>query len=339
MQNPTIDISAISPPTMPLVRIAKDWDWPDLLRQTPGGKGVWDGIRFTNEDVDECDALVILNNRMKLAVHAHCPPKRVWVLMQEPYVKGFTDWMAEGHEAFDRVYTNYTPSSDPKYVISQPALPWHVNRTFDELTTCAMPEKKRPLSWVVGNCRDLPGHMKRLAFLRIVQDDKSLDIDLFGRAVCYIEDKWDGLAQYRYSIAAENTSWTDYWTEKIADCFLTWTVPIYYGCNNLEKYFPADSFIRIDIEKPEQAIDIIKQTLRDDDWERRLPALEEARRRVLYEYQIFPYLTRLLHENLCSNEVRSSVTIPPYRRSLRARINRQISKIARSMQRVRGELP
>jgi hypothetical protein len=28
------------------VGIVKDWDWPDLLRQTPGGKGIWDGMRF-----------------------------------------------------------------------------------------------------------------------------------------------------------------------------------------------------------------------------------------------------------------------------------------------------
>ena len=154
---------------MKLVRIVKDWDWPNLLRQTPGGMGIWDGIRFTTEDVEECDALVVLNNRMKHAIHAQCPRGRVWALMQEPYAKGFTDWMAEGHEAFDRVYTNYCPTLDPKYITSQPAVPWHVNRTFDELTSCVLPDKTRPLSWIVGNCRDLPGHIKRLDFLRAIQ--------------------------------------------------------------------------------------------------------------------------------------------------------------------------
>ena len=312
---------------MPLVRIAKDWDWPDLLRQTPGGKGIWDGIRFTTDEVEECDALVVLNNRMKHAVHVHCPKGRVWALMQEPYAKGFTDWMAEGHEAFDRVYTNYPLASDPKYIASQPALPWHVIRTFDELTTCAMPEKTRSLSWVVGNCRDLPGHIKRLAFLHAVQAEKNLDIDLYGRAVQYIEDKWDGLAQYRYSIAAENTSWPDYWTEKIADCFLTWTVPFYYGCANLEKYFPADSFIRIDIEKPEEALETIRRSLHEDDWHRRLPALEEARRLVLYEYQIFPVLTKLLKAEPTIEQAKIARTVPAYKRSIHTKLKRLIYKV------------
>lgn len=314
---------------MTIVRIAKDWDWPDLLRQSPGGRGVWDGIRFTTDDVEACDALVVLNNRMKHPVHAYCPKGRVWALMQEPYVRGFNDWMAEGHEAFDRVYTNYIPSSDTKYVASQPALPWHIDRTFDELASCAMPEKSRSLSWIVGNCRDLPGHWKRYAFLRAVQADKNLEIDLFGRAICFIEDKWDGLAPYRYSIAAENTTWTDYWTEKISDCFLAWTIPFYHGCENLESYFPADSFIRIDIGKPDEAIAIIKRTLCEDDWRRRLPALEEARRRVLHEYQIFPVLTRLLKAEPTMELARVERTVPAYRRSTITKARRLIYKARR----------
>lgn len=320
---------------MMLVRIAKDWDWPDLMRQTPGGKGIWDGVQFTTSDTEECDALVMLNNRMKHPVHAKCPKGRIWALMQEPYAKGFTDWMVEGHDAFDRIYTNYLPSSDPKYVVSQPAIPWHVNRTFDELTTCDVPEKNRQLSWIVGNCHDLPGHIKRGVFLRTIQSDRELDIDLYGRAVQFIEDKWDGLAPYRYSIAAENTAWPDYWTEKIADCFLAWTVPFYHGSQNLEKYFPADSFIRIDIEKPEEAIAIIKRFLNEDDWSRRLPALAEARRRVLYDYQIFPVLTGLLKSEPLMEQERIERTVPAYRRSAMTKLRRLIYKMHRNILRMK----
>jgi Glycosyltransferase family 10 (fucosyltransferase) C-term len=320
---------------MTLVRIAKDWDWPDILRQTPGGKGVWDDVSFTTDEVDECDLLVVLNNRMKQAVHANCPRGRVWALMQEPYARGFTDWMAEGHEEFDRVYTNYLPSPDPKYIASQPALPWHVNRTFDELTTCAIPEKSLYLSWIVGNIRDLPGHLKRGAFLHAIQSQKEFNIDLFGRAIRFVEDKWDGLAPYRYSIAAENTSWPDYWTEKIADCFLTWTVPFYYGCGNLEKYFPADSFIRIDIGNPEEAMDTIRRVMSEDDWKRRLPALEEARRRVLFEYQLFPHIVGLLRKDTAIPGSRSRVVVPPYRRSLKAGIRRRFGIITSTLRRAK----
>ncbi|MBM4225460.1 MAG: hypothetical protein FJ167_11935 [Gammaproteobacteria bacterium] len=240
--------------------------------------------------------------------------------MQEPFVRGVTDWMAEGHEAFDRVCTNYPPSSDPKYVVSQPALPWHVNRTFDELAAYNVPEKTRPLSWVVGNACYLPGHVTRLAFLRALQAEGGLDVDLFGRAVRPVADKWDGLAAYRYSIAAENTVWPDYWTEKIADCLFAWTVPFYYGCGNLEKHFPEGSFIRLNIEEPRRTIETIRTVLRKDDWQRRLPALAEARRRVLREYQMFPHLAKMLRADNSAGPERVVVVVPPYRRSLAARL-------------------
>ncbi len=321
---------------MTLVRIVKDWDWPDLLRQTPGNSGMWDGMRFTTDDVEECDLLVMLNNRMKHDTHAKCPKGRVWAVMQEPHVSGFTDWMAEGHESIDRVYTNFIPSGDSRYITSHPALPWHVNRSFDELTTCAMPEKDRPLSWVVGNCRDLPGHFARHAFLHAIQAGNSLDIDLYGRAVHFIEDKWDGLARYRYSLAVENTFWPDYWTEKLADCFLAWTVPLYFGCDNLERYFPEDSFIRIDITRPDEAIRKIHEIISEDNWEQRLTALEEARRRVLYEYQIFPFLTSRIQEASGVALPKIKRTIPAYRRSTATKVRRLAYKIRKCYLRVKN---
>lgn len=312
---------------MPLVRIAKDWDWPDLLRQTPGRAAVWEGVRFTLDEVEDCDFLVVLNNRMKKDIRVRCPEGRVWALMQEPYVWGFTDWMAEAHDAFTRVHTSYLPSLDAKYSLSHPALPWHVNRDFDELASCRVPDKVRGLSWIAGNCRDLPGHMIRLSFLRFLQSDGSLDIDLYGRAVRYIEDKWDGLAPYRYSIAAENAVWPNYWTEKIADCFLSWTVPIYHGCPNLETYFPVDSFIRIDIGKPREALEAIRRVLREDDWERRFPAVTEARRRILFEYQLFPHLAKLVRAEPAGARDKVLQTVPAYRRSLRTKIRRPLYKV------------
>jgi len=165
--------------------------------------------------------------------------------------------------------------------------------------------------------------------MRAIQSERSLDIDLYGRAFQFIEDKWDGLAPYRYAIAAENTVWSDYWTEKIADCFLSWTIPFYHGCGNLEKYFPADSFIRINIEKPDEAIGIIKHYLREDDWDRRLPALEEARRRVLYDYQIFPVLAKLIKTEPVIEQPIFEHTVPAYRRSTLTKARRLIYKAHR----------
>ena len=314
---------------MTLVRIVKDWDWPDLMRQTPGHKGVWDGIQFTTDPVEECDFLLMLNNRMKTDINVRCQKDHIWAIMQEPYVKGFNDWMVEGHGFFSRVFTHHVPGQEGKYVVSQPAIPWHINRSFDELISCSVPDKPKKLSWIVGHARDLPGHMKRLAFLRLLQADRSLDIDLFGRAIHYIEDKWDGLAPYRYSLAVENSSSPDYWTEKIGDCFLTWTVPLYWGCTNLERYFPPDAFIRIDISEPRKTLDFIKRVIDEDDREKRLPALEEAREKILYNYQLFPHIANIVKSEAVAKTAGSFHTIPAYRRSIKTSIHRVLYKVKR----------
>ncbi|MCX5856133.1 MAG: glycosyltransferase family 10 [Deltaproteobacteria bacterium] len=319
---------------MMLVRIVKDWDWPDLMRQTPGQKGVWDGIRFTTDPVEACDFLIMLNNRMETDVNVRCPGNHIWAIMQEPYVKGFNDWMIEGHDVFSRVYTHHVPERNAQYIVSQPAIPWHINRNFDELVGCSVPDKTKMLSWIVGHAKDLPGHIKRLAFLKFLQADRSLDIDLFGRAIRYIEDKWEGLAPYRYSLAVENSSSPDYWTEKIGDCFLTWTVPFYYGCTNLEAYFPPDAFIRIDINDPEKTLDVIGRTIREDDWEKRLPALEEARRRILYDYQLFPHIAKMIASEPVADSAKAFQTIPAYRRSIRTSMYRSLYKVKRTFMRL-----
>jgi len=318
---------------MILVSIIKNWDWPDLMRQTPGQLGIWDDIQFTVVPVDACDFAVMLNNNMKNEVSITCPPDNIWALMQEPYAKGFTDWMIEGHDHFSRVYTNYVPADDPKYMISHPAIPWHVNRSYDQLSLPDIPVKTKSISWIVGNARDLPGHLKRLNFLKVLQNESSLDLDLFGRAVRKIEDKWDGLAPYKYSLAIENSCSPNYWTEKLADCFLTWTIPIYYGCKNLEEYFSAESFIRIDIDQPDTAVERIKSVIQSDDWEKRLPALKKAREQVLNQYQLFPYLAKLIRTYGTDSKTKIINVIPPYRKSIKTRLNRVLFKVRMGMMR------
>ncbi len=298
---------------MTLVRIVKDWEWAGLLRQTPGGSGIWDGIRFTLEPIEECDFLIMLNNRKRTATRVQCPRENVWAVIQEPYIRYLHDWIIEGHESFSKVFTHYLPYSDPKYVPSQPAIPWHVSRTFDQLVKEKISKKTRDISWILSKLTFLPGHKKRMAFLNSLKQNARFDIDVFGRGIRYVKDKWDGLAPYKYSLAIENSSGPHYWTEKVSDCFLTWTVPIYYGCTNLEEYFPEESFIRINIEEPEKSIEKIKEAINRNEWEKRIPALEEARNLVLYRYQFFPYVVEKIKSFASDNKEKVDILIPPYR--------------------------
>ena len=113
------------------------------------------------------------------------------------------------------------------------------------------------------------------------------DLDWYGRGVRDLAAKWEGLLPYRYSVVLENGVLPDYWTEKLADAILAWSVPIYCGATNIRSYFPADVMEAVDLDSPAEAADKIRRLVESDDYERRLPALEEARRRILDRHNVF----------------------------------------------------
>lgn len=312
-----------------LVRIVRNWDWPDLFNLTPHRSGRWGNIQFTEEPVPQCDYIIISNN-LDEEIATQCPPQNIWRVVQEPPSGPFKAW--HQHPAYAaKTFTCDPDCSGPRYIRSHPMLPWHVNRDYDFLVSAAVPQKEKMLSWITGTRGKMEGHRLRMDFLKFISGQIP-QLDLLGGGVYHltrptarkrnderqqalgfkpIADKWAGLAPYKYSLAVENTLCPDYWTEKIGDCFLARTVPIYFGCPNLENYFPKESFIRIDIREPQEALDHIREVLARDSWETRLAAVEEARDLVLNKYQFFPAMARHIQSQSQSQSQTQSVPVSP----------------------------
>ena len=47
----------------------------------------------------------------------------------------------------------------------------------------------------------------------------------------------------QFGVVIENTSHRGFFTEKILDCFLLKTIPIYWGCSNINDYFDTNGII------------------------------------------------------------------------------------------------
>jgi len=90
-----------------------------------------------------------------------------------------------------------------------------------------------------------------------------------------------------FHIAIENRSMKHYFSEKILDCFQTYTVPIYCGCENIEDYFNIDGII---VAKTADEIINICNSLTEDDYHSRMDAMKEnyelAQSRVNYLDQL-----------------------------------------------------
>ncbi|MEA5583195.1 glycosyltransferase family 10 [Nodularia harveyana UHCC-0300] len=288
---------------MTLVRLIEGYpEVNPLISQTPHNLGIWEGIQFTTEPVKECDYLVIINC-LDRDVQVNCPNKNIWAIIQEPPTEQF-DYFYKHTDRYSRIYTPDVNKKGNIYIHSDGAIGWWIGKDYDFLTSDEIPEKNLNLSWLTNADTFIEGQLKRLNFWNYIQNS-NLDIDFFGKGfpppVKPIA-KWDGVAPYKYTLAIENYSGLYYWSEKITDAFLAYTMPIYYGCTNITDYFPKESFVSIDINQPEQAVEIIRETINSDLWLRNRDAVIYARELVLKKYNLFAFLAEEIIEDQQKNE-------------------------------------
>ncbi len=91
-------------------------------------------------------------------------------------------------------------------------------------------------------------HRMRFMILREVENKNKLGAFDFKmhRSPPRIPSKEDFYRNAKFNIACENQVMTNMFTEKLLDCFRTLTIPIYYGCENIEKYFNPKGLLRFD---------------------------------------------------------------------------------------------
>lgn len=64
-----------------------------------------------------------------------------------------------------------------------------------------------------------------------------------------IEKKEELLNPSMFSVVIENGYHKNYFTEKLVDCFMTKTIPIYHGCPNIKEFFNEKGIITFNNEK------------------------------------------------------------------------------------------
>ena len=114
--------------------------------------------------------------------------------------------------------------------------------TFIDDIDSIIVEKTRMTSLIASAKRDLEGHKLRHKIVDHVRGAE-LEVDVMGRGYQPFERKQDGLAPYRYSVVIENIREPDYFTEKMVDAALCETVPIYWGCPNIEAFFNPEGMV------------------------------------------------------------------------------------------------
>ena len=97
------------------------------------------------------------------------------------------------------------------------------------------------------------------------------------------------------------------------------TLPFYAGCPNASEYFPEESFIPIDIRNPESAAETILKAIKDHDYEKRLLAIQEARKRVLFKHNLIAVIAREIEMRHDPNRIYEDSTSICSRHAVRAK--------------------
>lgn len=134
-----------------------------------------------------------------------------------------------------------------------------------------LPLNKTKMTSVIASAkRDSVGHKLRHAVVDWARSTNQ-DVAVLGRGYEPFDKKAEGLAPYRYSVVIENVQEQNYFSEKLVDAVLCNTVPIYWGCPNLDRFMDPAGIIQCaslaDIQAAVQAAS-------DADFQARLPQIQ-----------------------------------------------------------------
>ncbi|SFU30252.1 Glycosyltransferase family 10 (fucosyltransferase) C-term [Pustulibacterium marinum] len=269
-------------------------------RQTPSGKAQWGNYQFyINQEVKDPDFWAVYSKGERKTESCLVAPENTVFVTGEPetvyhYSKGFVN-------QFGKIVVCQNGLKHPNQLPYQPAQPWHIGKitgkdgnvtftkNYDDLKS-TKPEKTKLISVISSNKAFTKGHQERIDFVQKLKAHFGDKLDLFGHGFNSFDDKWDVMAPYKYHIVLENSSYPDYWTEKLADCYLGNTFPIYYGCTNVDKYFNKEAYVNIDIKNFDAAVKTIEEVIENDYYGKREALIDEAKNLVLDKYNLFQVL-------------------------------------------------
>ena len=294
-----------------------------ILSQTKGGKGISSCGKyqfFVNENIEDPDFVIIRGKASREEMTFNIAPENVILTTSEPY--SVLEYPRDYCKQFGMVCSCQEQLKHKNVKFTPAIIFWFAGVGFDAkgcpsslkdydcLKAAPTPQKTKLLSVVSSTKAFTKGHVDRIRFVERLKEYYGDKIDIFGRGYKDFEDKCDVVDPYKYHIVIENTRAKYYWTEKLADSFICESFPIYYGCTNVDEYFPESAYSTIDIHDFEGSVKKIDELLANNAYEKAKPLLKECKDKVLDEYNLFNYLARIM-DGMNPDLPRKQVTIKP----------------------------
>ena len=309
------------------VKLTCNADLPEygFIRQTPGRRGIWGDYEFlVNTPLTECDWWVVLDD-LPRTESVNCPSgNTIFFNGEPPTVKTYSERFLRQFA----IVVTCQATKHPCAIQTQQSLFWRHQyllasdppdsevakrgyKDYDEISQEGRLNKSALISLITSDKAFTPGHRQRLDFALRLKERMGDDLTLCLRRQDEYEDKWKLTAPFKYHIAIENSSYPDYWTEKLADPLLFDSYPFYFGCPNVFDYFPQDALTVIDIEDFDKSLAIIKAGMKADLYEKSFQARQEAKKLILNKYNLFPTIASMIAQAPAASH-KDKVTLKPH---------------------------
>jgi len=307
----------------------------------PGKIPVWGSCSFVFGNEQDYDWVVVyddFNGEIKL----NCPKSHTLLVTTEP--SSVKTYESVYTRQFGHVLTGQEDWALKHHgkIYSQPALFWfyganqNESLSYDQIANNLPLNKTSTISTVTSSKRQKHTlHAKRYDFIKKLQQ-RLPELERFGKGIREVDDKASALDPYKYHIAIENHICDHWWTEKLSDPFLGLCLPFYHGAPNASEYFPPESFISIDINDFEGSYQIISDAIKNNEYEKRLPAIKEARELVLKKYNFYATVAQIVEQKnkITISSDRNKSTHLKCRHLLRQKLT---SAVANTLEKIRNK--
>lgn len=246
--------------------------------------------------------------------HTNIPrERRILFLMEPPGVRRYS---AHYLEQFGTVVSPYEiPGYGGRVVVGCPCIGWFAGeqkfRALDDARSMPMPEKSDRVSMVTSLKRRLPGRVERIALMETLKEGLGDGFVCFGREFRPIGDKLDAIAPFKYHVAIENSRLPFYWTEKLADAWIGWALPIYCGDPTILSQVPDPRGVEIiDASDPRGALERIRALVAEDTFESRVDAIAKCRAWAIETSNPFEQTCRIIESAPCDVKNAPRLTTP-----------------------------
>ena len=181
------------------------------------------------------------------------------------------------------------------------AVEWWITSSYRDLLSkpIGKPEAFRyVLASVMSHNYFSDGHRQRVQFLQYIEQYMPMEsLHIWGGGwKCGLPELKGhqidrGILPYRYWFHAERCAESGYFcggkliTGIVSECLV-----FYWGCPDVERWIDPEAFIRLDFTNFEWSYQRIREALNGNEWERRLPAIQAMKKKILNEYQMFPMI-------------------------------------------------